>query len=455
MRPNSSSVYGVIAGATVSALSFMIYWYGSMHGYNTFVQQSITFPTTYNTGRPTIGDGSNTWGGTPPATTMEPPEIPSNFNTSSMIAATGESVVVGSEAKFRTLCDFAFNRMIDPILYPGQHGVGHMHTFMGNTAVTADSNYNSLRTTGESTCMGGKLNRSAYWYPSVMKDNATGDGRTKIKIPDYAVVYYVQAPNDVDRTVRIPRGLGYVFGFNPSDPTDTYYNDPLSGAACSTAKFCAYASASNGFASWACASGSGGTALYLRDSSGNATINCAAGDQLVATLNGPVCWDGVNLMSPNGRKHMYYGVRHLHSLYDPPICPNGWYQIPRFEFRILFSHQGPNDYKEWYLSSDRMMGSQYEYTAGDCHASNITNGITGSYCNGQTMHTDWFGAWDYDIMETWMTNCNGIDGNTGVSSNHECNDSAIGDGRRMGAPTGFSSAALSEAASWADLPEQP
>jgi len=453
MKPTYASVYGIFAGAVVSASVMMAYW--SMQGQYAFVEQAKVFPSSSPVA-PTIGDGSNEWGGTPPAYLKEPADIPSNYPTTTLYNSTTTFPGVPGEAKFRTVCDFAFNAKVDPILYPGRPDLGHMHTFMGNTKVDQNSNYFSLRTTGESTCGGGKLNRSAYWFPSVMKDDATGDGRTKIKIPNYAIVYYTRsiADSSADMLVRIPRGLGYVFGFNPADPTDTYSNDPFIGQS-ATGRWAAQVAGQNGFNGWSCESGTGGFKRYLRDNTGAATLACASDDPLYASLKGPACWDGVNLMSPNGRKHMFSGARHLDSAFTAPKCPNGWYHIPIFEMKIFYTHEGASDFKEWYLESDRMTDAQFEYAAGDCHASNITNGIPGSYCNGETMHTDWFGAWDYDAMSTWMRLCNGIDQDTGTDNNHDCDSSEIGDGRKMEVNSFVDASSLAAADSWIDLPQQP
>ena len=53
----------------------------------------------------------------------------------------------------------------DPIVYPGQAGASHLHQFWGNLGANANSNYQSLRTTGQSTCdnrgTNTPLNRSA------------------------------------------------------------------------------------------------------------------------------------------------------------------------------------------------------------------------------------------------------------------------------------------------------
>jgi predicted xylan-binding protein with Ca-dependent carbohydrate-binding module/uncharacterized protein DUF1996 len=113
----------------------------------------------------------------PPAPTPPPPSVlgmlPANPRISDgvgvdRIQATTEQAFPSSDGTgdFRTRCTpshFAFD---DPIVYPGQSGQSHMHVFFGNTGSNANSTSESLRTTGNSTCRGGTINRSSYWVPT-------------------------------------------------------------------------------------------------------------------------------------------------------------------------------------------------------------------------------------------------------------------------------------------------
>ena len=71
------------------------------------------------------------------------------------------------EGAFRFLCAPSHNAYDDPIVFPGQPGKSHLHTFFGNTLADGNSTYESLRKTGDSTC-NDMLNRSAYWIPALM-----------------------------------------------------------------------------------------------------------------------------------------------------------------------------------------------------------------------------------------------------------------------------------------------
>lgn len=391
-----------------------------------FVEQSGAYCTSAyalaHSGFCLKGDGSDSQGGRAPAYAKQPPIVPSNFSLDPWLQSKTSfpNSAAGGEAKFRTHCNWAFNAYEDPIVFPKQHGVSHLHTFFGNTGMNGDSTYESLRTTGNSTCGGGKINRSGYWYPSVLKDNALGDGKTMVIKPAYVVVYYNVPTSQVEMFSAIARGFTYVFGVNLSDPSDTAFKATIPSG---------FTYIDNGFAGWQC-NASGTAYRYLRDASGNATFTCAAGTPVTAKLFGYGCWDGVNLTSPNGRKHVRPYIRH-NSTSNSRVCPDGWYRIATFEMVISFDNPtGSSDYKNWYLSSDRIANS---WTGSDCYGDG--NGY--AFCNGESMHADWFGAWDYDIMRTWMIHCNGTTipseaDNPGLtpSDPHDCADTIYGDGRK-------------------------
>lgn len=380
-----------------------------------FEQQPVKYPNRYWV-LPTIGDGSTPQGGTPPALDKQPMLIRSNFDVSTWLTPTySKPNPPYGEAKFRTFCNYSHHAYDDPIVFPDQPGAAHLHTFLGNTETNAGSTYRSLRTKGDSTCGGGPINRSAYWYPAVLKDNAIGDGKTMVVKPDYALVYYSVAESKTEQITQIPRGLSFVFGFNPSDPTDEMQHNEVRAAGTS------YGYHSNGFLGWTCEGINGsnsnspipGSPLqpYLRNANGTATLTCPRTVRIGAALAAPTCWDGHNLASPGGRKHVrQYIIEGNTGRRD--LCPNGWYHVASFSIVFWFSHTGLNDYKRWYLSSDRMPGMP-------------------RFLNGQSMHADWFGAWDYDVMKTWMVHCNGtrIPGE-GKPDPHSCNDTQFGDGRK-------------------------
>ena len=299
----------------------------------------------------------------------------------------------GLEGAFRFLCAPSHNAYDDPIVYPGQPGKSHLHTFFGNTGAGASSTYQSLRTSGDSTC-NNLLNRSAYWVPAMM------NGRGKVVMPDWVQIYYKREPSNSPvctfagkACVPLPRGLRYVFGFNMANPAasspigDRWFNCDGPGAV--SGKFASIAEAARG---------------------------CPVGARLGMILNAPSCWNGTQLDSADHRSHMAY------MYYDGNAkqrCPATHpYVLPRFTLGAWYTTDGSldrsgnrsTDAKTWYLSSDRMPGMP-----------NATPGTT--------LHADWFGAWDDTIMALWMANC--------VNRVLSCSGGDLGNGLQMKTLAGY------------------
>lgn len=389
---------------------------------DTFAAQPVTYPVDvapYPPG-PVIGDGSTPSGGTPPAFSIEPGDIPTTVSQVGWTTTVGPIAPTGAEAKFRTIINASHVGIFDPIRLPGKEPGGHCHTFFGNRGTNKDSTYTSLRTNQSvgSTAGGGPLNLTAYWFPCVLKANALGDGVTRIKKPDYVIVYYQTDYSVVTQNVRIPRGLSYIFGVNMDDPDDTSFKAEIAAANDASAaaggqKGYQYndivESESNGWHGWVCES-TGVRSKFLANQDGSDALgDCPTTSHIYAQASGPGCWDGHNLASPSGYKHMRHEIREVNSG-RADICPSGWWRIPRLRLKVMFSHVGKADYTTWRLSSDDMA----------TFAGHPTR-------NGESFHTDWFGAWDYPTMLTWMRNCNGIEGFTG----HQCDYSTISPTTRM------------------------
>jgi hypothetical protein len=156
----------------------------------------------------------------------------------------------------------------DPIVYPGQPGRAHLHTYFGNKGANAFSTYDSLRTTGNGTCSGGIANRSGYWVPTLMD---TAGNPVK---PKYAQIYYKSGYRSVTPTQinYIPNGLRMVAG----------------KAASTTAQ-------STEIVEWE------GCGNYS-----NKMPACAPGDEIIMAITFPQCWNGRDLDSADHISHMAY-----------------------------------------------------------------------------------------------------------------------------------------------------
>lgn len=310
--------------------------------------------------------GTNTTAGFP-----QLDKIATNFATDGMVRpAWGTGAIPIEEGPsvgaFRFLCKPSHLSYDDPIVYPKQAGKAHLHMFFGNTLADANSDYNSLRTTGESTC-NNKLNRSAYWVPALM------NGRGQVIMPDHISVYYKRWPNshayckeEGKPCIGLPRGLRYVFGrtMDGKGGMSTYFVCSAEGV--DPTKYATLAEAAKG---------------------------CPIGAKIGAVAIAGSCWDGKYLDTPDHRSHMAeleYNPANGH-----PRCPSTHpYRIPTFQLGVWYivdetldrtGNMSP-DAQTWFFSSDRMRGMAAQ-------------------TSGATFHADWYGAWDDDTLATWVDNC--------------------------------------------------
>ncbi|QDZ07639.1 DUF1996 domain-containing protein [Sphingomonas panacisoli] len=300
---------------------------------------------------------------------------------------------------FRFLCAPSHNAYDDPIVYPGQPGKSHLHTFFGNTKTDAGSTYESLRTTGDSSC-NDMLNRSAYWVPAMM------NGAGKVVMPDGLAVYYKRYPVTDARCTTfataclpLPRGLRYVFGYNMLDPSSTPTD--------TTKRW------------WNC-DGPGATTGHFATIA-EALRGCPTGDRIGAVLVAPDCWNGTQLDSPDHRSHMAYRVQDGQG---HAVCPKTHpYIIPEFQLGVWYSTDATT--KNWYLASDRMAGMA------DMEP-------------GSTIHADWFGAWDDSVIDLWTANC--------INKMLSCSGGDLGNGQQLKLLTGYSPTTTT---TLADIPARP
>jgi len=284
----------------------------------------------------------------------------------------GEAIPASTAAEptgnFRFICEFSHLAVADPIVFPGDPGRGHLHMFFGNTGADAHSTYASLRTSGDSTCAGGPLNRSAYWMPAVI------DGKGEVVVPDHFALYYKgnigggAKARDLIRQIRpMPAGLRMIAGY-----------DMLNLSQDKTRQF-----------DWYC---------ELNQVKTDRIPNCAPGEKVGVVLRFPFCWNGKDLDSADHRSHMAYGE------YTDGVaqCPDSHpVMLPQFTLGAWFDHDGNS--ASWHLSSDRAPGMNAP--------------------NGSTFHSDWMGAWEPAILDLWTSRC--------VNGLLDCQDGQLGNGQRL------------------------
>ena len=280
----------------------------------------------------------------------------------------GEFGVPSDIGQFRIPCTFSHMAFDDPIVYPGRPGAAHLHTFFGNTGTNASSTEQSIRDTGSSTCLGGTINRTAYWVPSMI-DTATA----KPIVPDFAVFYYKQgytlAPSGVIQPM--PAGLRMIAG----NPTNSKPGSPGTRFKCI------------------------GGPNDSNDQYGSAIPNCDAGALLYQEIFFPQCWDGRNLDSPDHKSHMSYVMQVTGGYVCPSTHPVA---LPQVTFNIAYTVQTKDAARAWRLSSDT-------YDA--------------SLPGGYSSHGDWFNGWEKAVSDTWNAAC--------VQASKDCHAHLLGDGRMM------------------------
>lgn len=170
-------------------------------------------------------------------------------------------------AYFNLACGFSHRNNDDPILFPGQAGRSHNHTYIGNRSVDASSTNASLRR-GETTCeLDDDL--STYWVPTLYLG-------TQPVVPYAGVVYYVKLTSQ--RVASFPAELKMVAGI----PT-------------------ARRAQRKDIASWSCGGIGASKRLALVPA-------CSEDEALELRVQFPNCWNGRTSDSANHKRHMAYAT---------------------------------------------------------------------------------------------------------------------------------------------------
>ena len=161
-------------------------------------------------------------------------------------------------------CAFSHTNMDDAIVFPGQPGRSHDHTYFGNRSTNASSTPASLRAAGRTSCRL-SADTAAYWVPTLFSaGNAVQ--------PAGVTAYYVR--RTTDPVQAFPAGLKMIAG-----------------------SAAARAAQDQRITSWSCG---------VRRSTSSTIPNCAFSLRL--QVNFPNCWDGTNLDSADHKSHMAYST---------------------------------------------------------------------------------------------------------------------------------------------------
>jgi len=257
---------------------------------------------------------------------------------------------------FYANCRFSHTSNDDPIVYPGEPGRSHAHTFFGNRSTDAQSTAASLRA-GRTTCRQ-RADKAAYWVPTLYQD-----GR-EVR-PAKGQFYYNL--RGFDRMQAFPAGLKMIAG-------NAHAHHPQSTE----------------IVYWTCG-GSAGTRFGGRSSTAPATcpvvrrtfrafvrkcptcpLERRAFPARIRTfvelhVNFPDCWDGRRLDSPDHHSHMAHSRGY--------VCPASHpVKVPLIRLLI-------------------------RYPITDGHGLMLASG-------GQlTGHADFFNAWDQSKLERLVDEC--------------------------------------------------
>jgi len=246
---------------------------------------------------------------------------------------------------FRVVCDPSHMGYDDPIVYPGQPGKAHLHTFFGNTLTNAKSTPHSIAKEGNSTCRGGIVDRTAYWVPTMID---TADGRPLR--PVRSIFYYKNGYRGLDASTiqPVPEGLRMVAGSAGNDRPHGPFVYRCIGKAATSQR------------------------------AGQTIPNCEVGSTLQMGVDFPQCWDGKNLDSPDHQSHMAYR--------RGKTCPASHpVPIPRISTEVRYAVTTPDIAKRWRLSSDTYSPDKP---------------------GGMSAHADFFDGWEPEVMRSIVENCN-------------------------------------------------
>lgn len=297
-------------------------------------------------------------------------------------AQDGVGVADGGVAAFRTSCRLSHMNFDDPLLYPGQSRRSHLHSYFGNTAVSAGTNLNNLATTGNSTCSGGTLNRTGYWVPSMI-DTTTGNPITTFTHLD---ANWQWSPNiDGHHALQVYYKSGYQ-GVEPQEvvafPTGLRI---FAGDASRTT-----ASQPGSIVGYRC--------TFPADQSGAigspSIPACSPGNMIVMVVRFPQCWNGVDLDSPNHKSHMAYSIPGSGCPASHPVA------LPEITYNIRYWVTAGQNTLNWRLSSDTYSGPA-----------------------GYSGHADWVNGWDPATEATWLDRC--------YTPSVDCHLNLLGDGREL------------------------
>ena len=292
---------------------------------------------------------------------------------------------------FRLICGQGVKGYNDHVVYPGQAGRSHYHSFNGNNTVNANSTFASLLATGTSTCQSGNptaSQRSVYWFPDMLLSG----GLTALNM-NYNSVYYKRLPAS-SRDCGTPTGTGF-------GPVGICTEIPNGLKMVTGSKMVANQYGPANYRTdvppvhFQCVSGGSGDYKNLAQLKAGAP-SCS---QVAQIAEFPECWDGIYLWKTD-RSHVVYKVNYNTDgkLRCPPTHP---YLITQLTIHDYFS-VAPGELAGLYLASDYMDPTQPA---------------------GWSLHADAHIVWDARVKKMFHDNC--------INRHLNCSGGLLGNGYRL------------------------
>ncbi|MGF1660879.1 MAG: DUF1996 domain-containing protein [Kineosporiaceae bacterium] len=270
--------------------------------------------------------------------------------------STGAGTPAGSEGSiFVVRCETSHSAPDDPIVYPGEPGASHDHTFFGNTSTDAFSTTESLMSSADTSC-DVPADLSGYWFPTVYQNGEPLDVEGS--------VYYLDIDSQEPLTAP-PDGLRVLAGADMTQADDMDHEDMDHGDDATDSPGSEDAAESmtvDGMAYWGFTCQDEHTELLATP-----PADCTEEEPIAMRVNFPECWDGVNLDSDDHRSHLAYRGydREQGGLACPATHP---VEIPRLRLNVFLGTTDPT-------------------------------GITLSSGDVSTLHADVFVAWEGEALE--------------------------------------------------------
>jgi uncharacterized protein DUF1996 len=213
---------------------------------------------------------------------------------------------------FVSNCGFVHFLADDPIVYPGQPGKSHDHTFVGNTSTDANSTLASLHAAGTACRL--RADKAAYWMPTLIVDGQPVQ-------PLGSTIYYRRST--LGRVASFPPGFKMIAGESkataPQDMRITFWNCGVDGD--------------------------------VGRSSTPPACPRGRGQELRLHVTFPSCWDGKSLDSADHKSHLAYPTRQA--------CPAD-YPVPVPAISLIYRYPVSGDH-DFALSSGGVYSAHADF----------------------------------------------------------------------------------------------